>query len=206
MGPRPATAVLVPVKAFAAAKVRLAPALAPAERASLARSMAEQVVRAAAPMPVAVVCDDPAVAAWAAGLGAGVVWTPRRGLNAAVTEGVARLAAGGVTTATVVHADLPLLDRLGEVGRPGSVTIAPDRRQDGTNLITVPADVGFDFSYGPGSFGRHRQEAERLGLPVVVLDRADLAWDVDVPDDLSAVGAVTPSRTVGAAHRGRPRR
>ena len=52
-------AVVIPVKAFAAAKVRLASALTPPERAALARSMAEQVVAAAGTLPVTVVCADP---------------------------------------------------------------------------------------------------------------------------------------------------
>ncbi len=51
-------AVLVPVKAFGQAKLRLAPALSPPERAALAREMATRVVRSAGRLPVAVVCDD----------------------------------------------------------------------------------------------------------------------------------------------------
>ncbi len=51
-------AVVVPVKAFGEAKVRLAGALDPGERARLARHMAEIVLLAAAPLPVVVVCDD----------------------------------------------------------------------------------------------------------------------------------------------------
>ncbi|MBO0893955.1 MAG: hypothetical protein J2O39_06235, partial [Acidimicrobiales bacterium] len=49
--------VLVPVKAFAHAKLRLAPALPPPEREALARRMGERVLAAAAPLPTAVVCD-----------------------------------------------------------------------------------------------------------------------------------------------------
>ena len=73
-------AVLVPVKAFDRAKVRLAPALAPRERERLARVMAEHVLAAAAPLPVAVVCDDADVAAWARAKDARVVWSPGAGL------------------------------------------------------------------------------------------------------------------------------
>ena len=50
--------MLVPVKAFAEAKARLAPALDAGQRERLARAMAEHVVAAAAPLPVSVVCDD----------------------------------------------------------------------------------------------------------------------------------------------------
>jgi 2-phospho-L-lactate guanylyltransferase len=59
------SAVVVPVKAFDSAKRRLAPAVGPEARAHLARSMAEAVIRAAAPLPVVVVCDDPEVRTWA---------------------------------------------------------------------------------------------------------------------------------------------
>ena len=59
-------AVLVPVKAFGEAKLRLAPALDPTHRATLARTMATHVVTSAAPLPTAVVCDDAEVAAWRA--------------------------------------------------------------------------------------------------------------------------------------------
>ena len=53
-----AVAVLVPVKAFSEAKLRLAPALPPLGRAELARAMATHVLAAAHPLPTAVVCDD----------------------------------------------------------------------------------------------------------------------------------------------------
>jgi 2-phospho-L-lactate guanylyltransferase len=51
----------------------------------------------------------------------------------------------------------------------------------------VPADAGFRFSYGPGSFDRHRDEAHQLGLPLDVVEDPLLAFDVDVPDDLDAL-------------------
>jgi 2-phospho-L-lactate guanylyltransferase len=76
--------VLLPVKAFELAKLRLAPALDQAARAALARAMASNVVRAAGALPVSVVCDDDGVAAWAVEVGATVIWRPGRGLNAAV--------------------------------------------------------------------------------------------------------------------------
>jgi 2-phospho-L-lactate/phosphoenolpyruvate guanylyltransferase len=179
------TAVLIPVKAFRHAKLRLAPALDQPARAALARTMATQVVRAARSLPVAVVCDDSDVAHWARELGARVIWSPGRGLNGAVTDGVAALAESDVTVAIVAHADLPhALDLTWLAGRP-PVTVVPDRRGDGTNVITVPTTAGFTFSYGAGSFGRHRIEAARLGLEVHVCPEPRLGWDVDVPDDLA---------------------
>lgn len=178
-------AVLVPVKAFGDAKARLAPALDPAARAELARTMATRVVGAALPLPVTVVCDDDGVAAWARALGAGVVSAPGRGLNGAVADGVAALAETGVARVVVAHADLPLASGLADLAAGTGVTVVPDRHGDGTNVLVVPSGAGFRFAYGPGSSSAHVREAERLGLPVTVVRSDVLGWDVDVPADLS---------------------
>jgi 2-phospho-L-lactate guanylyltransferase len=179
--------VLIPVKDFSVAKVRLAPALSAEKRAALARAMAEGVVRAARQLPVAVVCDDTVVADWARALGALVVWAPERGLNHAVQDGVRQLARLGVAHVTVAHADLPLAEDLTGVGDWPGVTLVPDRREEGTTVIALPSDCGFVFSYGPGSFGRHLAEARRLGLPTRVAREPSLSWDVDLPDDLKVL-------------------
>ena len=182
-------AVVVPVKAFDQAKVRLATALDPHERADLARHMAEIVLLAADPLPAVVVCDDDEVRAWAERSGARVVWCPGRGLNGAVSDGVAALREEGVAHAIVAHADLPLATRLDWLADFPGVTLVPDRRFDGTNVLALPTDSGFVFSYGAGSFGRHRAEATRLDLPARVVQDPHLGWDVDLPADLAYPGA-----------------
>jgi 2-phospho-L-lactate guanylyltransferase len=178
------TGVLVPVKSFADAKVRLAPALDERSRAALARGMASIVVAAAAPLPVAVVCDDETVAEWARSVGAEVFWRPERGLNGAVADGVSRFGADGFDRVVVAHADLPLAEDLAWVADHDGATLVPDRRDDGTNVICVPTGCGFGFSYGPGSFRRHLAEAERLGLKPRVVREPRLGWDIDTPGDL----------------------
>lgn len=177
-------AVLLPVKSFAEAKLRLAPALAPAARRSLARTMATHVLACAGTLPVAVVCDDTEVASWARDNGALVVWEPERGLNRAVEAGVDRLASEGARRVIVAHADLANASDLAWVGRFGGVTLVPDHRDDGTNVVCVPAGSGFTFSYGPGSFARHSAEAHRLGLGLRVVREPLLGHDVDLPCDL----------------------
>jgi 2-phospho-L-lactate guanylyltransferase len=180
-------AVLVPVKAFGQAKVRLAGALPPDKRAALARAMATKVVESAAGLPVAVVCDDPGVARWALDLGARVIWEPGSGLNRAVQHGVNRLAGAGARLVVVAAGDLPLATDLRWVTDFEGITIVPDRHRDGTNVIGLPPACGFRFAYGPGSFSRHVAEAARLECPVRVIEDTTLAWDVDVPDDRAAV-------------------
>jgi len=178
-------AVLVPVKDFRLAKLRLAGALEPFEREALARTMATTVVAAARPLPVFVVCDDDGVATWAESAGATVLWRPGLGLNGAVTDGVVALGEVGVQRVIVAHSDLPLARRLDGVAALPGLTLVPDRRDDGTNVACVPTGVGFTFSYGPGSFRRHAAEGRRLGLSVRVVRDPGLGWDVDVPEDLA---------------------
>ena len=182
--------MLIPVKSFREAKVRLAPALTSKERSQLARTMAARVLAAAGPLPAFVVCDDREVADWARSLGALVVWEPGRGLNGAVADGLVLLAAEGAATVVVAHGDLARPEGLARVldGHPeGAVTLVPDGRDDGTNVAVLPALAGFRPSYGPGSFRRHVDEAARLGLALRVLRDAALGQDVDEPADLAAL-------------------
>ena len=148
--------------------------------------MAGTVVRAAGPLPVAVVCDDDTVAVWATEAGASVIWRPGRGLNAAVADGVDQLAADGFTRVIVAHADLPHALDLTWVADFDGITLVPDRHDDGTNVVSIPTGCGFAFAYGAGSFARHRGEVDRLGLPLRVERERRLGWDVDLPADLVA--------------------
>ena len=188
-------AVVIPVKAFHAAKLRLAPALTPARRADLARQMATSVVLATGDLTVVVVCDDEEVRGWAEDLGALVHWTPGLGLDGAVRAGVDAVARAGFERAVIAHGDLPLATDLGHVVGHHGVVIVPDRRAEGTNVLALPTSAPFRFAYGPGSFARHCAEATRLGLPVDVREDLALGWDVDIPDDLMLpAGSVVPAR------------
>ncbi len=176
--------MLIPVKGFAQAKRRLGGSMTDEMREHLVRSMAENVVAACAPLPVAVVCDDPEVAAWAEAHGATVMWEPGQGLNGAVRAGVEQLAAAGVEWVIVAHGDLPHARDLGKLAPFDGITLVPDRKDDGTNVLRVPVACDFRFTYGPGSFRSHRAEATRIGLPVRILRIPALAYDVDWPADV----------------------
>lgn len=194
--------MLVPVKAFARAKQRLADVLDPAARRSLAVAMAETVLHAAGGLRTAVVCDDDEVRAWAAAQGAEAIWTPGLGLNGAVEAGIAHLARRGIVRVVVAHADLPLatdLTWLADGGEPSFATLVPDRRCDGTNVLCVPTEVGFVPAYGGGSFGAHRAEAARLGLVTRLVRDDALGWDVDVPADLDVPVALDPPAYLAGA-------
>ena len=182
----PTTAVIVPIRSFAGALSRLTGILGVTRCRDLMRLMASRVVAAADGLPVHVATDDAEVAAWAAGLGAAVVTAGRPGLTTAVSAAVDQLASAGVERVVVAHADLALARTLRPAVGPG-LTIVPDRKRDGSNVLCVPAAAGFRFSYGPGSFERHVAEARRLGLDVTVVEDDSLAADIDYPEDLLAL-------------------
>lgn len=196
-------AVLLPVKAFHEAKGRLRPALTESERARLAKWMAGRVVAAAAPHPVFVVCDDLAVAGWADSVGATVLWRPARGLNAAVGDGFATLSGKGYDSIVVSHSDLPLATDLGRFADPVGATLIPDHRDDGTNVLALPAGIPFRFGYGAGSFHHHLAECHRLGMTVRVVRDPLLALDVDTPEELAdpRVQEVLPWQPTNPASR-----
>ncbi len=181
--------MVIPIKSFDLAKQRLTDVLSGAERKDLAEKLAIGVIRSASPLPVVVVCHDAAVADVALGLGAEIVDDGRLGLNNAVHVGHEFVRQCGGTRIVVIHADIPLKGNLSARLRTNMLTSAdvllvPDRRLDGTNVLSVPVDAGFQFHYGHASFGQHRNEATRCGLRI--LERRDhmLALDIDTADDL----------------------
>ncbi len=184
-GAQSGPAVVVPVKSFEVAKGRLAGTLSPEQRQSLARAMAEGVLAAARPHPVWVVCHDHAIARWAMDHGARVLWLGRSGLNEAIGAAIDFLGRLGHDRVIVAHGDLPLARSLAWVGEFDGVTVVPDRRQEGTNVLVVPTAAEFTLGYGPGSAERHWAEAERRDLDVRLVHDQLLGWDVDVAEDLA---------------------
>jgi 2-phospho-L-lactate guanylyltransferase len=177
-------AVLIPIKAFHQAKQRLEPRLGAADRERLARWTAERVLAAAGELRTYVVCDDRAVAAFATDHGATVLWEQGQGLNGAVHNATATLRDLGHEHVIVVHGDLPRPQPLGPLVRHRSITVVPDLRLDGTNVLAFPLAVPMAVTYGAGSFRRHLAAASATGAAVWVVHDRFLALDIDFPSDL----------------------
>lgn len=187
--------VVVPIRSFIGAKARLAALLDEEARASALRQMADRVIEAAAPMPVIVVSSAPEVREWAHAHGIRVLDDPGS-LDAAAAAGTQALAEDGLVRAVIAHADLPRARSLAplatDLERP-VVALVPCHRDDGTNVLSIPTDLPFQFAYGPGSFQRHLDEAARLNVEVRVVRAPDLIVDVDTPDDLQYLDSSCPA-------------
>jgi 2-phospho-L-lactate guanylyltransferase len=178
--------VVIPLRSFAHAKVRLASVLNDDARAALARMMADRVVDAAGTRPIVVVTSAADVIAWCAGRSIATIDDPGT-LDAAADAGRTWAREEGLARVVIAHADLPFASTFDDVANDGGRSIAvvvPDHRNDGTPVLAVPADAPFTFSYGPGSAARHVAEAERRGLEVRVVHDEALAFDVDIEADL----------------------
>jgi 2-phospho-L-lactate guanylyltransferase len=183
--------VVVPIRAFALGKARLAGHLPDDERSALARRLAENVVRAAADLAVVVVSSDDEVRRWAHAHGVEVVPDPGS-LDAAAATGREHLARRGVVRVVVAHADLPDVRTFSTVLTDAAQPIAvlvPCHRDDGTPVLSVPTAAPFRFAYGEGSFRRHVVAARAAGLAVRVVRDPALAFDVDTVDDLEQLTA-----------------
>jgi 2-phospho-L-lactate guanylyltransferase len=170
--------------------------LADDHRARLAEWMASGVLDVVAEIPTFVACDDDEVAAWATRMGAQVIWGAGLGLNGAVDDGVRHITESGFDHILVSHADLALPAALLDVAHAGCITLVPDRRHDGTNVMSFPAAHPLQAAYGGGSFARHLQQALAVGsVPVEVRADPHLSLDLDTPRDLAhpLIAKVLPS-------------
>lgn len=185
-----ATGIVIPLRSFRDAMRRLAPALDPVAREALSRDLAARVRAAAGDLPVVVVSDDADVTAWAEACGCEIRPDPGT-LDGAAICGQEWARAAGLDRFVVAHADLPRASTFAAVLGDGAAPVAvvvPDHRDDGTPVLSLPTAAPFEFAYGPGSAARHIIAAEACGLTVRIVRDPDLAFDVDIEDDLAALG------------------
>jgi 2-phospho-L-lactate guanylyltransferase len=186
---------IVPVKALAAAKSRLAPALSHVLRRRLVLAMLEEVLEALAATRgidrILVVTCDPEIGDLALRKGAAVLREERSsGLNAALALGASQALREGAARTLFIPADLPFASaaEIGEImAQPAEdrVAIVPARDGDGTNALLLAPPDALAPSFGPGSFARHCAEARMRNLAPRILRLESLAIDIDEPGDLA---------------------
>jgi len=186
---------IVPIKPLRRGKSRLAGILSEDERTLLNTSMLGNTLKTLGEVSeistILVVSRDPSALALAREHGARTVQedgSPE--LNTALrraTIAAQMYAADGVL---ILPADLPLVTPedlrkfIFHAGKPPEIVIAPDRRMDGTNALLVNPPGLIEYSFGPGSFNRHVEQARKFNIRVEICDLPTLGLDLDLPEDL----------------------
>jgi len=210
--------VVIPAKAPARAKTRLAPHIDDASRIALARAFAADTIAAALAAAsvsrVLVVGDDPSLAGAAEFLDerrppgvAGAPGAPGTGLTAAIALGIAHARATGAGNVAVLLGDLPCLrpddlDAALALAAMHPLAFVVDADGTGTSLATALAGTTFAPRFGRDSADRHR----RSGF-VAIEASARLRRDVDTLaalEDAIALGTGANTAHVVAALADRP--
>jgi 2-phospho-L-lactate guanylyltransferase len=182
--------VAVPVKSLSRAKSRLRPALAPLERGALTLAMLEDVLDSAQAVPgwePWVVSPDEVALEIAARRGVRPVAEDKPSLANAIRQ-VERLAVEtGADALAILPGDLPLVtpDALQEAFRTlGAVVLARSGDGTGTSLLVRRPPRAMPARFGADSFRRHIELAAERELPVAVVERPELSFDLDRPGDI----------------------
>jgi 2-phospho-L-lactate guanylyltransferase len=194
--------IVLPVKSLDEAKARLEPALSPVERAALTLAMLEDVLDATLTMPgweTWVLSPDETVLEVAARRGATPLVEEEPPLNVAIRQAEADAIGRGSDAMAVLLPDTPLVTTVAltkALHTLGPVVVAPSADERGTNLLLRrPADA-IAARFGIDSFRRHVEAAAEADLPLAVVEREELAFDLDTPDDILTVFASSrPTRT-----------
>ncbi|KXK24150.1 MAG: 2-phospho-L-lactate guanylyltransferase CofC [Chloroflexi bacterium OLB15] len=194
---------IIPVKPLGRAKSRLASVLAAEERQALAEALLRHVVKTVKAVPgvagVLVISRDPRALALARDLGANTVQesgTPE--LNNALMRATQVITAWRGRAVLILPADLPLINgedvveilKLGE--DEGTVVLATDRNQDGTNALFSRPPGLIPYAFGQDSFLRHLSLAKDAGAEVKVYSSERIKLDIDVPADLELLRQINP--------------
>ncbi|MCH8800504.1 MAG: 2-phospho-L-lactate guanylyltransferase [Chloroflexi bacterium] len=191
---------IVPMKPLSQGKSRLAKTLTAEQRADLAMGMLRRVllaIRAASVETIWVVGGDNRVRNMTRNLGGECLEELGKDLNDTLKKAF-ELAFEQGKSALYVAGDLPFLKpadihSMMQASRgQGNVTLAPARRDGGTNAILVPCGVPLQPELGQGSFMKHLSQAARLETSVAINSSQGLGFDLDVVDDLETFQHMEP--------------
>jgi 2-phospho-L-lactate/phosphoenolpyruvate guanylyltransferase len=191
-------AILIPVKVFAASKSRLAAQFSQTARADLAAALCEDFFRMVQHVKGAdrifIASREPRALDWGRAHGWETIVETEQISESHSIDAASRICeSAGVRACLRLPMDLPLATAadiemiLAAVEAPPSTILVPSRDGSGTNALLRSPPCLFPSHFGPNSFARHREEAERCGARVRTLHSANLGYDVDEWDDLRAL-------------------
>ncbi|MGB8344687.1 MAG: 2-phospho-L-lactate guanylyltransferase [Ktedonobacteraceae bacterium] len=184
---------LVPVKALAQAKSRLADHLTLRQRQNLVLDMLQHVLSALIESEcfarVAVVSPDERVLAHAREWGAYSLCEEAAGHNQALRAAAESEALADMSALLTISADLPLLHAndiqyMIELSARHELVLAPAREGDGTNAILARPPLAVPYLFGPNSFQHYQRAARQHNRNTSIYHSIGTSLDIDIIDDL----------------------
>lgn len=118
------------------------------------------------------------------------------GLNGSLQQSLLVARDAGYIDMLMLPGDLPLVTRH-EIDdllhEEGTIVLAGDRDQEGTNGLRLPTRFADSFTFGMGthSFVHHLAEARLHGTAAITVYHRGLAHDLDTPDDWNTLPVAT---------------
>lgn len=201
---------IIPMKPLSESKSRLSKNFTQEDRADLALGMLRRVIGAVKAASIGnfwVVGGDDRVRN--ATHNAGGLWLEEMGrnLNDTLNKAFERAFERGFA-AMYLASDLPFIKAsdvhsvLQASRQQNNISLAPARRDGGTNAILVPRGTPFRAELGGKSFIRHLAQAANMGISVAICYSPGLGFDLDTPGDLESYEHMEP----GLLERLLPRR
>ena len=191
---------VIPMKPLSRSKTRLAPHMSEEQRSDLVVGMLRRVLGAIKGSSIEmfwVVGGDERIRNVARNFDG--IWMEELGRNLNDTLGKAfDELAGRNAAALYLAGDLPFLkpsdlhSLLRSSRRNTNITLAPARRDGGTNAILVPPGIPFRPELGLRSFSKHLSTAAAMEVSVAICYSPGLGFDLDITDDLETFQHMEP--------------
>ena len=186
---------VLPVKDMEHAKQRLAGYLTQLQRQLLMHAMLEDVletlVGATGLAGLLVITQDARVRSLAVSYGAGILFeSGNEGHSVAVERAATVLNAEGVAGLLQLPADVPRIQPddidaiIASHRKAPAITITPSHNYLGSNAVLCTPPNVLPFGFGYNSFNRHLRRARDLDITATVVQRPNIALDIDTGDDL----------------------
>ena len=196
----PSVVPIIPMKPLSEGKTRLARQMTKEQRAELVAGMLWRVINAIRGASIElfwVIGGDERVRAltrnmdglWLEEMGSNLNDTLGKAFDRAFKQGHSVMYLPG-DLPFIKSSDIHSLMRSSERGN--NVTLAPARRDGGTNGIMVPNGIPFIPQLGQRSFARHLAQAASNKVSVAICYSQGLSFDLDTVDDLEAYEHMEP--------------
>jgi 2-phospho-L-lactate/phosphoenolpyruvate guanylyltransferase len=198
---------IVPVREFAATKLRLRDDLSREQRVSLTSTLLKRVVRAIErsqiERTVIVASDTSEVSSYLQEFSKITVVSEdsyHNGVNKAMNTGIDFAVRKGARTIALLPSDLPLIthskiDDAVNLLQEYELVMNPSLKRDGTNLLAMKSSLKFQLHYDDDSFVKHLAEARRRHLNFQLLDWQEFSIDLDDASDLKRTMEFYKSRS-----------